>query len=171
MWRRFCFLSEANAGGLLRAIAAHETLTSVDLSCNDFGPDGALAIASCVRRSSVLRVADVSGNPLGDEGVGAILDELERHASLSSIGDAARVLCGPAVRARYEGVLRRARIAAAEGVAGAHASPVWRQQQRVCVDIPFAGAVTALVVPAAWTGVTQLMLCVGVAAGEGSTGA
>ena len=77
------------------AIAANNTATQMDLSCNSIGPAGVAALSGAFSANKVLSAVDLSANAVGDDGAVALaaalaantsaLTALDLHAN--SIGD------------------------------------------------------------------------------------
>ena len=80
-----------NVRALAEALETNSTLTSLDLSRNGIGAEGAARLAAALKKNSTMTSLDISRNDIGPEGAESLATALEKK------DDTRSALCSCAV--------------------------------------------------------------------------
>jgi len=70
---------------LAEALKTNTTITTLDLSYNDIGHEGAKALAEALKNNTTITTLDLVGNPIGDEGPKALAEALETNMTITKL--------------------------------------------------------------------------------------
>ena len=79
------FIGDEGANSLAQALRVNTSLSSLDLSCNSIGDEGANSLAQVLRVNTSLFSLRLQNNSVGPEGVNSLSQALKVNTSLSSL--------------------------------------------------------------------------------------